>query len=242
VLKLFGEVYSDFKITDYWFRLSLPDFEKKEKYGDIEDKAMWEESILVAKDALDSYGAKYVEGIGEATFYGPKIDVQIKNVLDKEDTIATAQVDFYSAKRFDLFFTNEKGEKERPVIIHRAIMGSFDRFFAFLTEKTAGNFPLWLSPVQTVIISVSEKFSDYGKKVLGELKQAGIRAELNDDNETLGKRIRNAETKKIPYILVVGEKETASESVAVRSRSKDEGTQKTADFIQKIQKEILEKI
>ena len=128
------------------------------------------------------------------------------------------------------------------VVLYVAIYGSFERFMGVLIEHYAGAFPLWLSPVQAAIIPVSEKFSDYGKKVLSELKQAGIRAKLDNDNETLGKRIRNAEIKKIPYILVVGEKETASESMSVRSRGKDEGTQKTTDFIQKLQKEITDKI
>ena len=128
------------------------------------------------------------KGEGEATFYGPQIDVQTKNVLGKEDTIATVQVDFYSAKKFDLNFINDRGEKEHPVIIHRAIMGSFDRFFAFLVEKTAGNFPVWLSPVQAIIIPVGEKFNEYGEKVLAELKNAGIRTEIDKTNETLGKK------------------------------------------------------
>ena len=130
------------------------------------------------------------------------------------------QVDFYSAKKFDLFFINEKGEKEHPVIIHRAIMGSFDRFFAFLVEKTGGNFPLWLSPVQAMIIPIGEKFNDYGEKVLSELKNAGIRAEMDKTNETLGKKIRANKTKKIPYLLVVGEKEETENTISVNARDK----------------------
>ena len=162
---------------------------------------MWEESVEMAEQALKEFGVKYEKGEGEATFYGPKIDVQTKNVLGKEDTIATVQVDFYSAKKFDLNFINDRGEKEHPVIIHRAIMGSFDRFFAFLVEKTAGNFPVWLSPVQAIIIPVGEKFNGYGEKVLAKLKDAGIRAEIDKTNETLGKKIRANKTKKIPLLI-----------------------------------------
>ena len=242
VLKLFKEVYNDFNIADFWYRLSLPDFKNEEKYGDIKDKKMWEESAEMAESALKEFGVSYVKSEGEASFYGPKIDVQAKNVLGKEDTIATVQVDFYSAKKFDLNFINEKGEKEHPVIIHRAIMGSFDRFFAFLTEKTAGNFPVWLSPVQVLIIPVGEKFNDYGEKVLAELKNTGIRAEIDKTNETLGKKIRANKTKKIPYLLVVGEKEEKENTVSVNARDKKEQEILLVEkFTEKILKEIAEK-
>ena len=242
VLKLFKEVYADFNIVDFWYHLSLPDFKNEEKYGDIKDKKMWEESVEMAEQALKDFGVKYEKIEGEATFYGPKIDVQTKNALGKEDTIATVQVDFYSAKKFDLNFINEKGEKEHPVIIHRAIMGSFDRFFAFLTEKTGGNFPVWLSPVQVLILPVGEKFNDYGEKVLAELKSAGIRAELDEANETLGKKIRAGKTKKIPYLLVVGEKEKEAGTVAVNFRDKPEQeTMSVGQFTKLVQKEIAEK-
>ena len=242
VLKLFKEVYNDFNITDFWYRLSLPDFKNEEKYGDIKDKQMWEESAEMAEQALKEFGVKYEKSEGEATFYGPKIDVQTKNVLGKEDTIATVQVDFYSAKKFDLNFINEKGEKEHPVIIHRAIMGSFDRFFAFLVEKTGGNFPVWLSPIQAVIIPVGEKFNDYGEKVLAGLKNAGIRAERDKTNETLGKKIRANKTKKIPYLLVVGEKEEKENTISVNARNKKEQEiLSLSQFTEKILKEIAEK-
>lgn len=242
VLKLFKEVYADFNIADFWYRLSLPDFKNEEKYGDIKDKKMWEESAEIAEDALEEFGVKYVKSEGEASFYGPKIDVQTKNVLGKEDTIATVQVDFYSSKKFDLNFINEKGEKEHPVIIHRAIMGSFDRFFAFMVEKTGGNFPAWLSPVQVMIIPVGEKFNDYGEKVLAELKNSGIRAEMDKTNETLGKKIRANKTKKIPYLLVVGEKEETENTVSVNARdNKEQEILTLKNFTEKIIKEIEEK-
>lgn len=242
VLKLFKEVYNDFNITDFWYRLSLPDFKNEEKYGDIKDKKMWEESTEMAESALKEFGVNYVKSEGEASFYGPKIDVQAKNVLGKEDTIATVQVDFYSAKKFDLNFINEKGEKEHPVIIHRAIFGSFDRIFAFLTEKTGGNFPVWLSPVQAMIIPVGEKFNNYGEKILVEFKNSGIRAEIDKTNETLGKKIRANKTKKIPYLLVVGEKEEKENTVSINARDKKEQETLTIEeFIKLIQKEIGEK-
>lgn len=242
VLKLFKEVYADFNITDFWYRLSLPDFKNEEKYGDIKDKKMWEESADMAEQALKEFGVKYEKIEGEASFYGPKIDVQTKNVLGKEDTIATMQVDFYSAKKFDLNFINERGEKECPVIIHRAIMGSFDRFFAFLVEKTGGNFPIWLSPVQILIIPVGKKFNEYGEKILKELKNSGIRAEIDKSDETLGKRIRAGKTKKTPYLLVIGEKEEKAGMVAVNPRDKGEQTTvKLEDFIKQIKQEIAEK-
>lgn len=218
VLDLFQEVYKDFNIQNYWYRLSLPDFNNKEKYGDIENKDMWTEAGLIAEEALKEFGVKYVVGEGEASFYGPKIDVQIKNVLGKEDSIATAQVDFYSADKFGLEFTNAKGEKEKPVIIHRAIMGSFDRFFAFLVEQTYGAFPLWLAPVQIKIISVGSTHIEHCQKLAGEFKAMDLQVEIDDANETVGKKIRNAEKEKIPYMLVIGDKEMQSDKLSVRVR------------------------
>lgn len=242
-LEMFKQVYSDFNIKEYWFRLSLPDFENKEKYGDIKNKEMWEKSAGIARKVLDNSKEKYTEESGEAAFYGPKIDVQIKNVNGKEDTIATMQIDFYMPERFNLEFTNEKGEKERPVIFHRAIMGSFDRFFAFLVEQTGGNFPLWLSPIQVSIIPVSEKFDDYAKKIKKELLVKEIRAKINNKDESLGKRIHEEEKQRIPYILIVGEKEADNNTVAIRARNKKNKQEVAAlnSFITKISEEIKEK-
>jgi len=242
VIKLTREVYDVFGIKDYWFRLSLPDFKNKEKYGDIKNKEMWEQGSAILRKALKNSGHKFAEAIGEATFYGPKIDIQTKNIYGKEDTLSTVQVDYYSASRFNLYYT-DKNNKEKPVIVvHRAIMGSFDRFTAFLIEKTCGNLPLWLSPVQAVILPISEKQNSYAEKILGEMKHENIRIEIPDSNETLGKRIREAELKKIPYILVVGDKEIAANSVSVRQRIKgDLGALKLSEIIEKLKKEISEK-
>ncbi len=242
VIKLTREVYDVFGIKDYWFRLSLPDFKNKEKYGDIKNKEMWEQGSTILKKALKDSGHEFVETIGEATFYGPKIDVQTKNIYGKEDTLSTIQVDYYSASRFNLYYTDKDNTEKPVIIIHRAIMGSFDRFMAFLIEKTCGNLPLWLSPVQAVILPISEKQNDYAEKILGELKKENIRAEIPDSNETLGKRIREAEIKKIPYILIVGDKEIAADSVSVRQRIKgDLGALKLEKLIEKLKKEISEK-
>ena len=242
VLRLFKKVYNDFKIKNYWFRLSLPDFENDEKYGDIKNRALWEESIKYARAVLKESGEKFEEIKGEAAFYGPKIDVEIKNALGKEDTIATIQVDLYSPERFDIDFINKEGKKERPLIIHRAIMGSFDRFFAFLVETYAGAFPVWLSPVQIEIIPVSEKFNDYAREILKHFLEKDIQVEINNKDESLGKRISEAENQKIPYMLVVGKKEKENSTVTIRKRGeKEQGTIKVEEFIENILEEIKNK-
>ena len=239
VLELLDDVYKDFNIINYWFRLSLPDYNNKEKYGDIENKKMWEYSAGVAREAMKEHGAKFEEIGGEAAFYGPKIDVQTKNVLGKEDTIATIQIDFYMPERFNLAFTNKKGEEERPVIIHRAIMGSFDRFFAFLIEQTAGAFPVWLSPVQVKIISVGEGHIKYCQKLADEFKEHDIRVEVDSADETVGNKIRKAAQEKTPYILVIGDKEIKSNKMSVRDRGVDKIREIGKDeFV----KEIIEKV
>jgi len=252
VIELFKKVYADFNIKDYWFRLALPDFNNKEKYGDIEKKDLWEKSAETARQTLKKSGEKYVEEEGEAAFYGPKIDVQVKNVLGKEDTIATMQIDFYMPERFGLEFINKKGKRERPVILHRAIMGSFERFFAFLLEQTAGAFPLWLSPVQVMIIPISEKFNSYAQKIHSRLLENDIRSKISSESESLGKRISEAEKQKIPYMIIVGEKEEKSKTLSIRRRDNKEpasakataGKQqilKTEEFIKKIVEEAESK-
>ena len=240
VLKLFKEVFDGvFDIKDYWFRLSLPDFSNEEKFGDIEDKTMWDEASAIARNAIEEFGVTYMEGGGEASFYGPKIDVQIVNAAGKEDTIATIQIDFYSPKRFNLDFTNTKGEKEQPVIIHRAIMGSFDRFFAFLTEHYAGAFPVWLTRVQVQVIPITEKQNGYARKVEESLREAGIRLEVDDSSEMLGKKVRRAKDTKVPYFLIIGEQEMVSQTVTVESRDFGKiGIMSVSDFLTRIKDEI----
>lgn len=242
ILKLFKRVYADFKISDWWLRLSLPDFSNKEKFGDIENKAMWEKGEAVLKQTLKDLKFKYVEAIGEASFYGPKIDIQIKNIFGKEDTIATVQVDYYSASKFDLNYIDQKGQKQPAVIIHRAILGSFDRFFAFLLEKTGGDLPLWLSPEQIWIIPVTEKHAKYARDVAKQLRAENIRVKTRDDKETVGRKIREGELQKIPYLLVVGDKEIKAKAVAVRKRGKKEiEMMKLSKFLGKVKIEIEKK-
>ena len=241
VLELAKKVYGDFKISDYWYRLSLPDFKNKEKFGDVKNKKMWDHGSEALRKVLKKMGVKFIEALGEASFYGPKIDIQIKNVHGKEDTIATIQVDYYSAGKFNLSYVDSKGKEQPPVIIHRAIFGSFERFFAFLLEKTAGKLPLWLSPEQAVVIGVGESHKKYAEEILGQLKNIGIRAALLSE-DTVGKRIREAELQKIPYILVVGDKEVQNKSVNVRHYERgQEGEIKVLEFLEKLKEEIVKK-
>lgn len=239
VLNLFKEVYNDFGIGGYWFRLSLPDFKNKEKYGDVKNRQMWEDGANVLKSVLKKLKLEYIEGVGEASFYGPKIDIQIKNIYGKEDTIATIQVDYYSAHKFNLNYIDKDGKEQPVVIVHRAILGSFERFFAFLLESTAGDLPTWLSPIQIKVLNVGEDHLAYAKEVVEELKVLGARVELADEDASVGKKIRAAEMKRVPYVLVVGDKEVKAKSVAVRKRGEgDLGIQKLSVFLKDIQKEL----
>jgi threonyl-tRNA synthetase len=236
VLEMLLLFYSDLGFKNYRFRLSLSD-PKSDKYvGRKEDWKKAEETLrqVLSKNKIDFYEAK-----GEAAFYGPKLDVQAVNVFGKEDSISTIQVDFNLPERFDLSYIDTAGEKKRPFVIHRALIGSFERFFAFLIEHYAGAFPLWLSPIQTRVIPVSEKFDAYAKKITVLLKKEGIRAEADNSDESLGKRIRNAEKEKIPYMIIVGEKEEKEETVTVRKRGeKEQLVMKAEELKKKIQEEI----
>lgn len=239
VLKLHKKVYEDMGISDYWYRLSLPDFKNnKEKYGDVKNKAMWEKGSAVLKKALQETGHKFVEALGEATFYGPKIDIQIKDIYGKEDSIATVQVDYYSASKFNLTYINKEGKEKPVIIVHRAILGSFDRFFAFLIEKHSGNLPVWLAPIQVKILAVSDKHSKYAEGINKKLMNAGLRSEIAPSDETLGKRIREAEMQRIPYIAVVGDEEIKSGTMSIRLRGAGTGGQETPEsLIETIRKE-----
>ena len=200
------------------------------------------ESAVAARVVLKELDLKFEEATGEAAFYGPKIDVQIKNVHGKEDTIATVQVDFYMPERFDLKFVNSKGEEERPVIIHRAIMGSYDRFFSFLLEQYYGAFPVWLAPVQVKIISVGEAHIEFCKKLAAEFSVEGIRAEVDGADETVGNKIRKAVNEKVPYMLVIGDKEIASPNIAVRERGSKDTRQIDKDkFITELKDKVKNK-
>ena len=224
---------------NYWYRLGNKD-DKKEKY--IDNPQAWEDSQKMMKKILDRIDLKYEEAEGEAAFYGPKLDIQMKNVHGKEDTIFTIQIDFALPERFDMWYEGADGKQHRPMIIHHSLIGTLERTMAMLIEKYEGTFPVWLSPIQARVAPIGENFNKYGQEIFEELKEAGVRAEIDLDNETLGKKIVNAQKEKIPYILVVGEKEKKDKTVAVRSRKKDEGPTKLEKFIERIQKEISEKI
>jgi threonyl-tRNA synthetase len=207
----------------------------------VEEGESGEQAEAVLREIISDKKVEAINGEGEAAFYGPKLDFMGKDAIGREHQVATIQLDFNQPERFNLSCVNEKGEEERIVMLHAAIMGSIERFMALLIEHTAGQFPLWLSPVQVRVIAIGEKFQDYASKQVASLKENGIRAELADCDETLGKRIRQAQVEKIPYVLVVGEEEMNAGTVAVKLRNADLGKLTTADLVKKIKKEITEK-
>ena len=228
------------KDKDYSYRLSLGDRSDDKKY--YKDDSAWDHAEEVLRSVLKDRKSKFVEASGEAAFYGPKIDIQMVNANGKEDTAFTVQYDFVMPKRFKLNFVNEKGEMEEVVVVHRSSIGAIERVIAFLIEKYRGNFPTWLTPVQAKVLPISEKHLSYAKTVVTSLANEGIRAELDDRNERLQAKIRDAQLSKVSYMLVVGDKEAESESVATRKRDgNDLGTLKLNDFIDLIKKEISEK-
>jgi threonyl-tRNA synthetase len=225
---------------DYRYRLSLGDKKDNKKY--YKDDKAWDFAENVLRKVLKQRNAPFFEAEKEAAFYGPKIDIQMKNFSGKEDTAFTVQYDFVGPKRFELTYTNNKGEKEEAIVIHRSSIGCIERIMAFLIEKYAGSFPVWISPIQASIIPISEKHLDYAKKIEQELKKNKVRVEMRDENETLGKKIREAEIQKIPYLLIIGDKEIAADSVAIRARGKgDLGQMPIANFIEKVKEEIINK-
>ena len=215
VVALILDVYNDFGIKDYKFRLSLRDKVDKEKYFD--DDEMWDNAENKLREVLNELGVEYFEAKGEAAFYGPKLDVEVKPAVGPEVTLSTCQLDFLLPRRFELNYIDSNGEKQVPVVIHRAIFGTFDRFTAFIIEETKGAFPLWLAPSQIVIVPVnSEIHTDYAYKVKEALASEGFRVEVDARNEKLGYRIREAQLKKIPVEIVVGDGEIAEGSVNIR--------------------------
>lgn len=238
VVRLIKEVYEDFGFKEYSFRLSYRDPEDKKKYFD--DDAMWEKAQSMLKEAMDDLGLEYYEAEGEAAFYGPKLDVQVKTALGKDETLSTVQLDFLLPERFDLTYVGEDGKPHRPVVIHRGVVSTMERFVAFLIEEYKGAFPTWLAPVQVEVIPVSPEIHlDYAKKIKEELCLNGFRVKLDDRDEKLGYKIREAQIKKIPYALVVGDKEMADSTVNVRKY----GEQKTEtvpfiEFIDRLKEEV----
>ena len=219
------------------YRFSKWDPNNREKYMGTDEE--WEHSQSVLKGILDDLGIEYTEAEGEAAFYGPKLDIQYKNVWGKEDTIITVQVDFQLAEKFDMYYIDKDGSKVRPVIIHRTSLGCYERTLAMVIERFAGAFPTWLAPVQVKILPISDAHVEYAKKVREELQRAGIRVELDDRQEKIGYKIREAQLQKVPYMLVVGDKEKEANAVGVRSRKEgDVGAQDLKEFISKIKEEI----
>jgi threonyl-tRNA synthetase len=222
---------------DHWVSLSVRDPKTPEAYiGDPDDWQLAEEMLQKVSDDR-GLGAKRMEG--EAALYGPKLDFMFKDALGRETQLATIQLDFAMPKRFELTYTDKDGSDKSPVMIHRAILGSFERFMMLLIEHFAGAFPLWLAPEQVRIIPVSDKFNEYAKSVHGKLHKEGVRVKLDDDSESLGKRIRTAEKLKVPMIMVVGEKEQDSNSVAIRRHGiGDEGSKDLDEAVNSILEEI----
>ncbi|WP_042345412.1 threonine--tRNA ligase [Bacillus massiliigorillae] len=215
VVHLVLDVYKDFNLNDYTFRLSYRDPENTEKY--YNDDQMWEKAQAMLKETMDELGLPYFEADGEAAFYGPKVDIQVKTALGKEETLSTVQLDFLLPERFDLTYVGEDGKQHRPVVIHRGVVSTMERFVAFLIEEYKGAFPTWLAPVQVQVIPVSpDVHLDYAKKVQEELQAAGLRVDLDHRNEKIGYKIREAQMQKIPYMLVLGDKEVEGNTVNVR--------------------------
>jgi len=225
---------------DVTFRLSKWDKNNKEKY--LGDEAYWEGTQAALRNILVEKGLPFTEADGEAAFYGPKIDIQAKNVYGKEDTMITIQLDAAIAENFDLYYIDQNGAKVRPYIVHRTSLGCYERTLAWLIEKYAGKFPTWLCPEQVRILPISDKYADYANSVLKELKRNGVDATVDTRTEKIGFKIRDARLSRLPYMLVVGEKEEAEGSVSVRSRfAGDEGSKKLSDFVDMICKEIRTK-
>lgn len=241
VTKLILDVYKDFGFENYSFRLSLRDPENAEKYFGNDE--LWEKSEAQLREVLKEMEVPFYEAIGEAAFYGPKIDVQVRSALGHDVTLSTIQLDYQLPERFELEYVDTNNQKVRPVVIHRAILGSLDRFVAFLLEETKGNLPLWLSPRQFVVIPVhNEKHYDYAKKVTDALRKAHFRVELDARNEKLGYRVREAQIKKISYQLVVGDRDQEAGTVTIRhAGQKDSVTMPLDEAIVKFKKEVEDK-
>ena len=240
-LQLIIDVYEDFNLTDYSFRLSYRDPNDTHKYFD--DDEMWEKSQTMLKAAMDDMGLDYYEAEGEAAFYGPKLDIQVKTALGNDETLSTIQLDFLLPERFELTYIGADGEEHRPVMIHRGIVSTMERFTAYLIETYKGAFPTWLAPHQVTVIPISnEAHIDYAWEVAKELRDHGIRADVDDRNEKMQYKIRQSQTKKVPYQLIVGDKEVESSTVNVRRYgSKQTHTESIAEFRENILADIKRK-
>ena len=241
VVSLILDVYNDFGIENYKFRLSLRDKNDKEKYFD--DDKMWDEAENKLREVLNEYGCSYTEAIGEAAFYGPKLDVEVKPAVGPEVTLSTCQLDFLLPRRFDLSYIDNEGNKQTPVVIHRAILGTFDRFTAFILEETKGALPTWLSPVQINIIPVNNEYHlEYADKLMNSFRELDFRCEIDSRDEKLGYKIRESQTKKIPYTLVLGDKEKDDDLITYRKYGTSElVTESVSEFIELVKNDIVKK-
>lgn len=237
VVELIQKVYEDFGIKDYYFRLSYRDPADKEKF--IDNDAMWEQAEAMLKETMDELNLEYVEAVGEAAFYGPKLDVQVKTALGHDETLSTVQLDYQMPEKFDLTYVGEDGKDHRPVVIHRGVVGTMERFVAFLIEEYKGAFPVWLAPVQVKVIPVSlQAHLGAAKDMEDQLRRAGVRAEVDERDEKIGYKIREAQTQKVPFTIVLGDKEIESGSVNIRRYGEKDTTSMLFDeFITLINEE-----
>jgi threonyl-tRNA synthetase len=241
VLQLIERVYRNFGFKDYWYRLSLRD--PKDKVNFVDNDAMWEKAESHLRQALKEVGVPYKEALGEAAYYGPKIDVQLNDVLGHSETLSTVQLDFYLPERFELEYVDKDGQYKRPVMVHRGVISTMERMMSFLIEHYAGNFPLWLAPVQLKVVTVTDQQLEYANKVFKELRDSGWRVDLDVRNEKLGYKIREAQLAKIPYTVVIGDKEVEAQTVAPRRRGGENlGPMPLARFIEKLRAELAQEM
>ena len=241
VLNLVKFVMKSLNVKDIWYRFSKGDIKNKEKY--IDNPAAWKESEAKMKKILDKLKLKYVEAKGEAAFYGPKLDIQYKDVFGKEDTLITIQIDFALPENFDMTYKDENNKDKRPMVIHRSSIGALERIIAYLLEKTQGNLPLWLSPVQIKILPMTDKNIKFSGKIKQDLIEKGFRVEIDDREESMGKKVRDAQIEKVNYMITIGDKEEKSKTLAIRSRDgKVEYGVKIDDFVSKLKIQIEERL
>ena len=219
-MQLVERAYDILGITEYSYQLSLRDPNDKEKYAGSDE--MWDMAEDTLREAMDDLGLAYTEAVGEAAFYGPKLDIQFADLMGREETYSTVQIDFHLPKQFDLSYIGEDGAAHTPVIIHRGVISTMERIMAYLIELYGGAFPLWLAPVQAVVIPIADRHNNYARRVVDDLRAEGLRVELDDRSERMQAKIRDAQMQKVPYMLVVGDKEEEAQAVAVRLRSGDD--------------------
>ena len=241
VCDLIFDTYKDFGITDYRCVLSLRDPADKHKYHD--DDAMWNTAENALREVLNELGIEYTEEIGEAAFYGPKLDVNVKPAVGAEYTLSTCQLDFCLPAKFHLTYIDSNGEEKTPVVLHRAILGSLDRFMAYLIEETMGAFPAWLAPVQVKLLTVTDRVDDYADQAAAKLEALGFRVESDLRNEKIGKKIREATLEKVPYMLVMGDRDVENGTVSVRTRGgEDLGAMPLDAFAAMLKEEVDSKV